>query len=357
MCWVQAEEASKLPEGRPYLLLVTFFDSEGEGRLATFDRSPYDGVAVPLVDAYDTGAPPNLQQVQEKFMALYRQTHKHLWPWVFVNRMVGSEGANPQSNKPEFQRIKALDLDGSTGAQEAFLELWRIALRQARATKVPGMVLDMEFYNNYRAYSIADVARERQRPLDEVEKQLHQIGERMARIAGQEYPDAKIWILNTGLSSSNGLLKAEGNQSTRSYLGRGLLDGSRRRHLGLVIIDGGEDILGYCHPSANALREAIQSRLQAYTPVVRAYYGTLQLGGTIALWRDAESRLDWLREGDCAITDVQKPEDFSPYLKLLFEDYQFVWVYAPTVGRYDPFDPASSERVDAVLRQAEASVQ
>lgn len=349
---VQAGETSKLAEKGSYLLLVTFYNSSGVERLATLDQSPYDGVAVPLVDAYDTGVPPRFQQVQARFAALHRQTYKHLWPWVFVNRMVGAGGSNPQANKPGFQKIKGLDLDGTDGAKRAFLDLWRSALRQAKTTKVPGVVLDMEFYNNYAAYSIANLVWERHLPAAKVKKQLRQIGDRMARTAGEEYPYARIWVLNTGLSSPNGLISTKANQSTRNYILRGLLDGARRRQLGLVVVDGGEESLGYCHHSASALRDAIQSRLKQYTPLLRDYQGTLQLGGTIALWRDAESRYGWLREGNCAVTDVQRPEDFSPYLNLLFANYRFVWIYAPIVGRYDPFDPVSSRRIDEVLSHA-----
>jgi hypothetical protein len=271
--------------------------------------------------------------------------------------MIGTDGSNPHAGKPEFQKIKALDLDGSTGAQEAFLDLWRTALRQAKATTVPGVVLDMEFYNNQSAYFITNVARERMLPVSRVENQLHQIGDRMARIAGEEYPDARIWVLNAGLNPPNGLLRAKADQSTRSYLLRGLLDGTRKRHLGLVLVEGGEDSLGYCHKSAIALRDAIQSRFLLYEPLLRAYHSSLQLGGTIALWRDSESRFGWLRDGECAISDVQRPEDFIPYLKLLFESYRFVWVYAPFAGEYDPFDPVSSRRIDQLIRQAEISVR
>lgn len=349
---VQAGETSKVAERGSYLLLVTFYNSSAVERLATLDQSPYDGVAVPLVDAYDTGVPPRFKQVQARFAALHRQTCKHLWPWVFVNRMIGTGDSNPQADKPEFQRIKGLDLDGSGGAQKAFLDLWRTALREAKTTKVPGVVLDMEYYNNYAAYSIANVAWERQLPAVQVEKQLRQIGDRMARTAGEEYPYARIWVLNAGLSSPNGLISTKANQSTRNYILRGLLDGARRRQFGLVMVDGGEESLGYCHHSVNALRDAIQSRLKQYASLLRDYQGTLQLGGTIALWRDAESRNGWLREGNCAVTDVQRPEDFSPYLNLLFANYRFVWIYAPVAGRYDPFDPASSKRIDEVLSHA-----
>jgi hypothetical protein len=342
---------------RRYLLLVTFYGSESPDRLARFDGTPYDGVAVRLVDADNTGTPPSFRQIQAMFAKLRQQTSKDLWPWVSINRMIGTEGSNPQADKPEFRRFKGLDLDGSSGTQREFLHLWRTALREARTTRVPGVVLDMEFYNDYAAYSIVNVARERRLSVDEVERQLHHFGDRMARIAGEEYSDAEIWTLNAGFSSPNDSRSVTGNQSTRDYLLRGLLDGARNRHLGLVLVDSGETSLGYCHPSANALHEAIRSRLKQYAPLLRAYRGSLQLGGTIALWRDAQSRLGWLREGDCAFTDVQKPEDFSTYLTLLFSNYRYVWVYAPVVGRYDPFDPLSSARIDAVLKQAKLSVQ
>ena len=140
--------------GDHYLMLVNtavakHMDAQ---KMAQFNRSPYDGLAVAFVDAYETSPVPSLVTMRAQITSWKNSAGKDIWPWVYLNRMIGadpSEEGNPLTKTPYFQRFQGLDLEGKTGAQNDFLENWRDALRLAKETRVPGIVCDLEFYNNY----------------------------------------------------------------------------------------------------------------------------------------------------------------------------------------------------------------
>jgi hypothetical protein len=339
----------------PYLLLVTFYDLTGAGRLSALNGSPFDGIAVPMVDAYSSGPELPFEKVQSNFASLQRETRKQLWPWIFINRMVGAKDTHEERSASNSHESKALDLDDSIGARTAFLNIWRLALREAESSGTPGVVLDMELYSNAEANSVSLVAKQRSLAPDEVKKRLREIGYQMAGIASEEFPDAIVWTLVSGLSPDRYVLNIAEQDSTCGYILLGLMDGIRERHSGMTVIDGGEDSLGYCHKSAVALGEDISERLRRFTPLLQDYANTLTLGGTIALWRDSASRSDWLLSGRCGSSDVNQPEEFTPYLRLLFQNYRFVWIYAPIDGHWDPLNSVESMPLNRTLLEAEAS--
>jgi hypothetical protein len=339
----------------PYLMLVTFYDLTGAGRLSALDDSPFDGIAVPIVSAYDSGPQPSFEQIQTAFVSLERQTRKQVWPWVFINRMVGIKDAHGKADVTDSNRISALDLDNRVGAQGAFLNLWQAALRQAKSADVPGVVLDMELYSNPNAYSISFIASQRSLSVSEVKQRLNEIGEQMAQIASKEFPDAIVWTLISGLSPNSHILDYSEEDSTCRFILLGLMDGARQRDLKLMLVDGGEDSLGYCHKSGAALNEDISAREQRFTSLFQQYRDSLTLGGTIVLWRDSASRSDWLTTGQCGSSDVRQLQEFSPYLRSLFQSYRFVWIYAATAGKWDPLDPAQSEPFYRMLRESKES--
>src|SRR5229473_2736277 len=160
------------PLGDHYLLLVNTAMAKqmDTQKMAQFDRSPYDGLAVSFLGAYDTSPVPSLAAMQAQAASWKKSTSKDIWPWVYLNRMIGANDAegNTLTKAPYFQRFRGLDLEGKAGAQNDFLENWRNALRLARETGVPGIVCDLEFYNNYKAYDIAELARMTSKPPQEV---------------------------------------------------------------------------------------------------------------------------------------------------------------------------------------------
>jgi len=326
-------------------------------KIAQFDHSPYDGLAVSFTDAYDTSPALSAPLMQAQIAGWEKSTAKDIWPWVYLNRMVGANDveANPYSKVPYFQMLQGLDLDGKAGAQNDFLENWRNALRLAKKTGVRGIVCDLEFYNNYKAYDVVELARMTSRSQRDVLILLRQVGARMADISSAEYPGASIWFLFTGftrLEQSSTGARPYGLAAT--YIVEGLLDQIQRQHYPLRVLSGGEVGLGYCHVSVDDLRQAIEKRAAAFAPLLKKYNGTLELAGTMTLWSDRSAKKSWVANGACGASSAANVEDLIPYMELLFRTYRYNWLYGSPNGEYLAFQPASASRFDAAIVQAKA---
>jgi hypothetical protein len=345
--------------GDHYLMLVNTARSTQMDllKLAQFDRSPYDALAVSFEDAYGTAAalPPALMQPQ--IADWKRTTSKAIWPWVYLNRMIGTnaEEGNPLTKAPYFERFLGLDLDGTAGAQGDFLQIWQNALQLARTTGVPGIVCDLEFYNNYKAYDVAELARMRSEPRDQVLSQLRQLGAKMAQLAAREYPDATVWFLFTGFTRPDyRVIDGKPYYLAATYIVEGLLDEIQRDRLPLHVLSGGEVGLGYCHTSVDDLRQAIEKRTVILAPVRQKYGAILELAGTMTLWSDRAAKKNWVANGACGSSPAAAVEDLIPYMEVLFRSYRHNWIYGSPNGGYFAFQPTSAPRFDAAIAQAQA---
>jgi hypothetical protein len=342
-----------------YLMLVNtaMANQMDAPKLAQFDRSPYDGLAVSFVNAYDTSPVPSPALMEVQIASWKESATKQIWPWVYLNRMIGAnetEG-NPLTKVPYFQRFQGLDLDGKAGAQNDFLESWRNALRLARETRVPGIVCDLEFYNNYKAYDVAELARMTSKPQPDVLNLLRQVGARMADIAAAEYPGATLWFLFTGFTRPEyRVINGQPYYLAATYIAEGLLDQIQQHHLPLRVLSGGEVGLGYCHNSVDDLRQAIEKRAADFAPLLQKYNGILELAGTMTLWSDRSAKKNWVAQGACGTSSAASVEDLIPYMELLFRSYRYNWLYGSPNGGYFALQSTSAPRFDAAIAQAKA---
>ncbi len=352
------EKAPLAPQRKDhYLMLVNTamarqMDAQ---KLAQFDRSPYDGLAVSFSDAYDVSPTPTPASMESQVASWKKSTGKQIWPWVYLNRMIGANGAegNDLTKVPYFQKFQGLDLDGKAGAQQDFLENWRNALRIARKTNVPGIVFDLEFYNNYKADDIAELARMTSMTHQQTLQALKLLGARMADTASTEYPSATLWILFTGFTRPDYRIIDEQNYFLAgTYIVEGLLDEIQQQHFALHVLSGGELGLGYCHNSVEDLRQAIQKRASVFAPLLQKYKGILELGGTMTLWSDRSAKKNWVAEGACGSSSAATVEDLLAYMELLFRSYRYNWIYGSPNGGYSAFDPAIAPRFDAAIMKA-----
>ncbi len=345
--------------GDHYLLLVNtaMANQMDAQKLAQFDRSPYDGLAVSFAGAYDASPVLSLAPMEAQVASWKKSTSKDIWPWVSLNRMIGANDAegNQLTKVPYFQRFQGLDLDSKAGAQNDFLENWRNALRLARETRVPGIVCDLEFYNNYKAYDLAELARMTSLPRADVVNALRQVGARMADLSAAEYPGASIWLLFTGYTRPEyRVIDGQPYYLAATYIAEGLLDQIQRHHLPLRVLSGGEVGLGYCHNSVDDLRQAIERRAADFAPLLRKYNGILELAGTMTLWSDRSAKKNWVAQGACGTSSAATVEDLVPYMELLFRSYRYNWLYGSPNGGFFAFQAASAPRFDAAIAKAKA---
>jgi len=347
--------ADRLPNH--YLMLVnTAMASQMDApKMAQFDHSPYDGLAVSFAGGYDTSPVLSVAPMQAQIASWKKSTTKDIWPWVYLNRMIGANDTegNPLTQVPYFQRFQGLDLEVKAGAQKDFLEIWRNALRLAKETGVPGIVCDLEFYNNYKAYDLAELARMTSMSQEDVLTALRQVGARMADISAAEYSGATIWFLFTGFTRSEyRVIEGRPYYLAATYIVEGLLDQIQRQHLPLRVLTGGEVGLGYCHNSVDDLRKAIEKRAAIFGPLLQKYDGILELAGTMTLWSDRPAKKNWVAQGACGTSSAETVEDLVPYMELLLRTYRFNWLYGSPNGGYFAFQSTSAPRFDAAIRQA-----
>jgi hypothetical protein len=343
--------------GDHYLLLVNTAIAQfmTDDKFRQFDKSSYDGIAVAFLHAYDTSPVPSVAEMDRQLAAWKQDTSKDIWPWVYLNRMVGSNLAekNHYADNPYFNAIVGADLDDSKGALSDFLEIWGNSMAAARDSNVPGVVCDLEFYNNYKEYDISEIASKMGKPPARIAEGLRRVGARMADVAAEAYPNSTIWLLFTALTHA-GYKKIDGvpYYPSPAYVSIGMLDEIVSKKLPLKVLAGGEGSIGYCHESISEFNRAIATRQLDLAGDLTKYSGILELGGTLALWSDRKAKQDWLTQGACGASEANTIEDLGPYLELLLETYRYNWLYATSEGNYSPFSPSSAPRFDAVIRKA-----
>ena len=345
--------------GDHYLLLVNTavaFQMNAE-KFAQFEKSPYDGIAVGFWHAYDTSPAKTVEEMDAKISEWKKATSKDVWPWVYINRMIGVDPAstNPYTKDPYFHRFKGADLDGKAGAQEEFLQNWRNSLRAARDSNVPGVVFDFEFYNYYKEYDISELARETATTPQDAATLLRKLGARMADIAEEQYPEATLWFLVSGFTHT-GYKTIDGvpYYPSPTYVAIGLLDEIQDHHLHLKVLSGGEGSLAYCHDSIEQFRNAIKDRATKFQPQLQKYQGVLELAGTMTLYSDRSQMTDWVKK-DCSSSSAASLEELQPYLELLMKSYRYNWIYGSNDGGYNAYAQKVATRFDAVIRNAQAN--
>lgn len=317
------------------------------------NRSPYQGVAVELRGPADTSHRTEVQ-LDSAVARIKAHTTKQIWPWIFINRMIGTsrDGIPPESPsmaQAGFGHIQGLDLWNRAGALNDFYSEWSLALKTARALGSPGIIVDHEAYNNYRSYNVDYVARKSGRSPSEVITQLEAIGAHLADITNAEYPAAVIWFLSSGLVSAD--QSGAYRQRASSYIVLGMLERAKQTRASWTLVAGGEGSLYYCFLSLTDLQAIIAQRARDFEPLL-ASYPQLALAGTIAPWALASERTDWLRQGRCGRSSLTTIDDFVPLFHELLTQYRYVWIYAAKVAPYEPYDSVNASPYNTALRAA-----
>jgi hypothetical protein len=346
--------------GDHYLLLVntsiaSMMTSE---KLAEFDKSPYDGLAVAFWHAYDTSEATSVAQMDAKIADWKKATKKDIWPWVYINRMIGvaPDSDNPHTNEPYFHKTKGADLDGALGAQADFLQNWQNSIHAAKDSRSPGVVCDLEFYNFYKEYDIGELSHQTGESITETTSLLRQLGAKMADIASEQYPDAALWFLFTGFTHPTyKTIDGQPYYPSPTYIAMGLLDEIQQKHFSLKVFSGGEGSLAYCHDSLEQLRDKIQDRKSKFDPQLKKYQDILELAGTMTLYSGRSEMRDWVKK-DCSNSTASSLEELQPFLELLLQTYRYNWIYASGDGGYQAFAPQTATRFNSLIRKAQSRV-
>ncbi len=350
----------------PYLMLVSFLtpvlSHTDISKVRALNDSPFHGLAAMVRCAYST------EKVNERdFVGSVRtikmSSKKDVWPWVFFNRFIGykdGDEADPAVRGTElsepFRQIRGMDLYNEAGALNDFYNTWQISLRLAKRLKAPGIVVDAEPYNNYITSDLLYLAQLIGRPTQEVRQRLQDIGAVLTDMARETYPEATIWILSTQLGyypnprTLVGKLSPEKCYSPATYIIMGMLERAKITQSKLKFISGGQEGLGYCHHTLEAMQTKIRARERRFKPILRSYEN-LQLAGTIALWDTVESKSGYfVTNSECNNSSAKTIEEFEPFLKELFARYPYNWIYASSW--WNPYDRTVSAAYEKTLERA-----
>ncbi len=346
----------------PYLLYVSFYTPRYNKltlkNIQILNNSPYNGIAATLIGAY-SDRQINLYEYEDSTFLIKRYTKKHVWPWIFLNRIVGydpiySKKRSYVSKKQYFRDIIGMDIFDTTGALSDFFNIWKVALNLAKQTGVPGIVVDLEAYNNYKAYRIDYLSHCMHIPKSIIILTLEEIGKHLANITNQIYPDAVIWCLFTGLISRthNWEIFPSTCYMSVTYIVKGMLEQAKFAGYKFKVVTGGEVSLGYCFKSLNDLKQKITIRKKKYSPIL-VRYPNLHLGGTIAPWADIQSKTGWLLKGRCGCSEVKNINEFLPLFSLLFKTYKYVWIYGAGAAHYNLFEKSKNFFNQAIKKALE----
>lgn len=332
-----------MPYAAAYLLLMTFasgqLSSFNPAKIQAVNASPYNGVVVPIVSQYDSSRHA-LAEFQPDIRRFKQSSTKDIWPVVFLNRIIGCTKCPPQA-PGEFRRIKGAEFSSDTGALSAFYQLFRMALKIARALHSPGIVVDPEPYND-ETLGVRKIAQLRGDRPENIRKNLLAVGRQMANIAQQEYSNAVILFFYTTMDQ---LSTPRTNQNIAAFVALGLLRGSATNGGNLTVVSGGE-AHGYCFSSLERLREVAAQR-KAGMEKFTSEFPNLALAGTIALWNDPASRRDWMLRRQGQLAECGKAGDlhgpgFVPLLHYMLQAYPYVWIYAAGAADYRPYGREAS---------------
>jgi len=353
------QETAKAPLGNHYLLLVnTAIARQLKSQdIVAFDQSPYDGLAIAFHYNYDTAPVFSEESMSVQLREWKKLTKKHLWPWVYFNRILGAAEAktNERVDAPYFHKIQGIDLEDKSGARSDFLQIWKRSLQAAKETGSPGIVVDPEFYNDHKAYDPLEMARETGKTPEQLVPLLEKFGSDLADSAAEQFPKAVLWFLFAGFTHKDfKTINGKSYYPTPVYIATGLLDRIKSRGYSLAVISGGEGSIGYCHETIGTFQEALDRRSAAFAPVLKEYDGTLELAGTLTLWDSRASKSGFVSEGDCAKASASTIEDLQPYLELMMRTYRYNWIYGSTNGGYFAFDSQRNSRIHKVISNARA---
>ncbi len=333
----------------PYLLVISWYSATSLDQitkewLEKVNSSPFDGIGAMLNLGRRAAQAPDDDKYLDRIKKLSRYTKKDIWPWIFLNRIIGGAGLTKRkvhllmtdNEQAHFSSIKGMDLYDEQGALTAFKGLFRQALKVARAFGSPGIIIDHEAYNNPNSKRINYLQKVQGKTGTEITGRLEQIGRELAIMVNDEYPEATLWFLAIEPNSACGCIV------------HGILEEATRSKMKLKVVEGGERTVGYVHKTLPELENAMSRQRETLDQWRKQYPDKLILAGTTALIDDPENlgpRFKRRYEG----SRIKSVEDMAPFLKVLFTNYRYIWIYAARQAHYDPFDATASKKYNQVI--------
>jgi len=344
-----------------YTLLVTFsawpLSETDASRINLINTLPYDGVALPLIGTYEESKSWCADSLRSLAEALRNRSRAHVWPWVFLNRIIAPrDQTGPLDQKPGISHIKLIDLQDKHAAFSQFLTIFDQALNVARTLGSPGIFLDPEFYSAYNNNDIYYLAKNLGIEPQKAVEDLRSLGAHIADHIEAHYSDAIVWAAFTGMSVGHPALCASYPERWRTvtWIFDGMLGRAKDRRYSFKVVSGGEWFPGYCYTSFVDLIEGQAEAHRRIEPYLKKY-PNLRLGATIAPWVDSKLRTGYFGTGSessykCRGSKLEKAEDFIPLLRNMMWHSKYLWIYGASGAGFLPFTK-EGKRLNDIIRK------
>jgi hypothetical protein len=268
---------------------------------------------------------------------------KHVWPWVYINRIIAKPGL------AGFSTIKGMDVLDRAGALTDFYKIWQGSLAFAKKYGSPGVVFDPEAYHDYNVYNVDRLVTLTGIPKAQLITALENIGAKMTDIINATYPDAVVLSLTARFYE---MTLSPGRYSSVTHIQMGMLNRAKQTGSRMRLIEGGENSMWYCHVNLADLNADMSKRAGWYAPALKTWPNNFKMGITLSPWQDVAHKSGWLTVGECGACTARTIGEFVPMLTRMMTGYDFLWIYAAGAAKYNPFNSAVQAIFDPALKQA-----
>jgi len=173
------------------------------------------------------------------------------------------------------------------------------------------------------------------------------------RICEEEYPECILWSLFSRLERPTRLPGVTGPvYTTPGHMTLGFLKYAKQHKVPCKFLCGGETTPGYYNPNVERLKQRIADRDAAMADAMARFPDHFYLAGTISPYHDHTVLTDWILRNAGDDPELKTIEDFQPMFRTLFDAYDWVWIYASSAARTQPYNPDNNARYSAVLKAA-----
>lgn len=334
----------------------------------TFKKSPYTGFNLAVMGANSTNEPLTYSDVSDQIKLLKDNlTSKHIWPMVFINRIVGSPKQDENGNYPYtgidgktecpeyFDKINIMDIYNDAGALEDYYKIFKLALRIAKETGAPGVFMEPEAYNNYGAYHIKYLADQYKVDENEIINQLEKIGSDLADMVDEVYENEDKTVILWFYFIANGRSRYH---NSIGYIARGILKRAQEKSYRLKVIDGYTG--SYLYKSLEHAKYLFIKKYGWGAKLLDQFGDYFEMGSVICPFESIDKLVKtgknvWLYKFYGSKSKIKGINDFKPIFNFLFNTSNYVWIYGATSANYI-YKKGHYEVIDKVIKDCKPQI-
>ena len=323
---------------------VRAFNDITAENLQALEGSPFDGHAVIFTDKMAACRPvPSLSSYQVQIDAI-KNAKREIWPRILFPAQIACASTT-------------LNLWNETVVQNGYA-LFRNAVQTAHVTGAGGIFIDPEHYTTF-SYDVAQIASSNGKSSDDVILKLKQIGSQLADETHSIMGTKQFIIWSAFIPFTK---DTSGHYAySPDYIFEGLLLRAKAMSYNIILIDGSEVSppgVGYNHLSKDTFDFKAARHYDLQKSRLEEYSSNFRLSMTTTMWPNYPATcIQWVKDrleaylyGRLELITI---DDFEPFLKTAFNQYEYAWIYRDGgIPNFDEFNTASSSIYRPVIKRA-----